>query len=75
MQNKEKCQGPKNDSDRLVYDIAILLKHTNDYKKYLNKVEAEKAESVLISQKEDRAIDFDIISKTKKDSIKKTYFK
>lgn len=71
LQNKEKCQGPKNDSDRLVYDVAILLKHTNDYKKYLNKVEAEKAESVLIGQKEDRAIDLDIISKTKKDSIKK----
>lgn len=43
--NKKNRNGPKNDADRINYDLAIVLKHIGDYKKYLAKLEAEEAES------------------------------
>ena len=42
--NKKNKKGPKNDAERVNYDLAIVLKHIGDYKKYLAKLEAEEAE-------------------------------
>lgn len=42
--NKKNNRGPKNDNERLVYDLAIILKHIPDYQKAKAKHEAEEAE-------------------------------
>lgn len=42
--NRQSRLGPKNDNDRLNYDLAIVLNHIEDYKKYVAKLEAEEAE-------------------------------
>lgn len=42
--NKINHKGPSNDTQRLNYDLAILLGHMNDYMKYLSRTKAEDAE-------------------------------
>ena len=41
--NRKNRRGPTSDADRVNYDLAIVLKHIGDYKKYLSKFEAEEA--------------------------------
>lgn len=43
-QNKTKGIGPKNDTDRLQYDLAILLNHTSDYIKSTTRTKEETSE-------------------------------
>lgn len=42
--NEIRGTGPKNDDERINYDLAIVLGHIEDYKKYLAKLKAEEAE-------------------------------
>lgn len=42
--NKTSHKGPKNDSDRVVYDLAILIGHMGDYIKYTTRTKEESAE-------------------------------
>ena len=44
QKNKINHTGPKNDIDRLRYDLAILISHTEDYKKHVAKVHALESE-------------------------------
>ena len=70
VDNKTNRKGPSNDSDRLRYDLAILLSHTNDYKKYQNRVRAEKSEAQMYAKKEDKSINYSEINKVKEASKK-----
>jgi hypothetical protein len=42
--NRAKNKGPKSNSERINYDLAIVLNHIEDYEKYVAKLEAEEAE-------------------------------
>ena len=42
--NKTNHKGPKNDADRIVYDLAILIGHVGDYIKYISTTKEESAE-------------------------------
>lgn len=55
--NKINHTGPKNDSDRLRYDLAILISHTDDYKKHVANVQALEAERKQ-RQKEVISVDY-----------------
>lgn len=61
--NRINHTGPKNDSDRLRYDLAILISHTEDYKKHVAKVQALEAERRQ-RQKENIAVDYSKIKTT-----------
>lgn len=54
--NKSNRKGPKNDNDRLRYDLAILLSHTNDYMTHITRSKEEVAE---ITTKVENAKKFD----------------
>ena len=64
--NKVKHKGPQNGSDRISYDFAIVLRHIEDYEKYVAKTKAEEAEREL-QAKETVKIDYNNI-KAKKDN-------
>ena len=66
--NKSNRKGPSNDNDRLRYDLAILLSHTNDYLKYITRT---KEEAVEIAAKVESAKTFDY-EKIYKQSKKET---
>ena len=61
--NKINHTGPKNDIDRLRYDLAILISHTEDYKKHIAKVHALEAERQQ-RQKEIVKVDYNKIKPT-----------
>jgi hypothetical protein len=42
--NKAKNKGPKANSERINYDLAIVLNHIEDYEKHIAKLEIEEAE-------------------------------
>lgn len=42
--NKTNHKGPSNDSDRITYDLAILISHVGDYIKYISRTKEEYAE-------------------------------
>lgn len=65
LKNKENNKGPKNDSDRIRYDLSILLGHIEDFYKYQNKVRAEKIEAKISSVKTDKSVNYSTISKVK----------
>lgn len=44
VKNKTNRNGPKNDSDRLRYDLAVLISHTGDYIKYTARTKQEVSE-------------------------------
>lgn len=54
--NKNKHKGPSNDADRLNYDLAILLKHSGDYMKYITRTKEEASE---IATRVEKANKFD----------------
>ena len=60
VNNKTNRSGPTNDSDRIKYDLAILLNHTEDYKKYKAKIDAEDIER-KIYKKENVKVDYNKI--------------
>ena len=64
--NKAKHKGPQNGSDRISYDFAIILRHIEDYEKYVARTKAEEAEREL-QAKETVKIDYNNI-KAKKDN-------
>lgn len=41
--NKTKNKGPTNDAQRLNYDLAIVISHVGDYKKYITSTKEEEA--------------------------------
>ena len=55
--NKVNDKGPKNDEQRLNYDLAIIIQHIGDYKKHLLKEEIETSEQKA-QQKETIKIDY-----------------
>ena len=57
--------GPKNDVDRLRYDLAILISHTEDYKRHLTKISALEAERQQ-RQMETIKVDYSKIKSTQK---------
>ncbi len=61
--NRKNRRGPTNDTDRVNYDLAIVLKHVSDYEKYLAKLEAEEAERQA-REKEKVKINYNNISNT-----------
>lgn len=63
--NKTNHKGPKNDNDRLRYDLAVLMSHTEDFKKHQNRVKAEYAEARAEARKEDKNINYGSINKAK----------
>lgn len=65
--NKAKHKGPQNGSDRISYDFAIILRHIEDYEKYVARTKAEEAEREL-QAKETVKIDYNNINT----EIKKT---
>lgn len=65
LNNKTNRKGPQNDNDRLRYDLAILISHTEDFKKHQNRVKAEKAEAEASVQKEEKNINYNTINKVK----------
>ena len=56
VNNRTNRKGPSNDSDRLRYDLAILLSHMNDYLKYTTRT---KEETVEVAAKVENAKKFD----------------
>lgn len=50
LTNKSNRKGPSNDSDRLRYDLAILINHTEDFKKHQNKIKAMEIERQIASK-------------------------
>lgn len=58
--NKSSNKGPGNDSDRLRYDLAILISHTEDFKKHQNKIKAMDAER-QIAERENIKINYNKI--------------
>jgi hypothetical protein len=54
--NRNKNKGPKNSSDRLRYDLAVLLTHTDDYNNYITRTKEEAAE---IATRTEQANKFD----------------
>ena len=46
IRNKMNHKGPKNDSERIIYDLAIVLRHLEDYFTWKAKSEANKKEVV-----------------------------
>ena len=65
VKNKINRTGPKNDSDRLRYDLAILVSHTEDYKKHIAKVQELEAERQQ-RQKENIKVDYNKIKSTQR---------
>ena len=68
--NKNNNKGPSNGNDRLRYDLAILLSHTNDYIKHTTR---SKEEALEISTKVESAKKFDyekIYKQSKKEEKK-----
>ena len=63
--NKINHTGPKNDVDRLRYDLAILISHTEDYKKHLAKIQSLEAERQQ-RQKEIVKVDYNKIKPEQK---------
>lgn len=61
--NKINHTGPKNDSDRLRYDLAILISHTEDYKRHIAQVQALEAERQQ-REKENVKVDYNKIKST-----------
>ncbi len=63
--NRANRNGPSNGDDRIRYDLAILLSHTNDYIKYQNKVktEREEQEKIIKSIRAHGAIDYTSLGK------------
>lgn len=67
--NKNKRQGPNSDTDRLNYDLAVLLSHANDYKKYVTRTKEEASE---IATRVEKANKFDyekIYKESKKQDV------
>lgn len=60
LTNKSNRKGPSNDSDRLRYDLAILISHTEDFKKHQSKIKAMEIERQIAS-KENINIDYNKI--------------
>lgn len=58
--NIQNHQGPKNDSDRILYDLAIVVRHLDDFKKYQSKIKAMDAER-KIAEKENIKINYNKI--------------
>lgn len=65
VDNKFRNSGPSNGDDRIRYDFAILLKHTNDYKRYQDKMkyEREEQEKIIQSVKTQPVIDYASLGK------------
>lgn len=63
LNNKKNHKGPKNDSDRLGYDLAIVLSKVPNYIAYKNKIDAEEAERKK-AQEEKVKINYNNIAKT-----------
>ena len=55
--NKKIKKGPKNDSERINYDLAIVLNHVTDYERYIEKIKIEEAEREMAA-KEKIKIDY-----------------
>ena len=62
--NKSKNKGPKTASDRIRYDLAILLTHTDDYKKHIEKIKAEHKEATDIINDSRVKINYNTIAQT-----------
>lgn len=60
-QNKQNKKGPKTDTERLPYDLAILVQHIPDYLKYKAKCDAEEAEREA-QKKEKIKIDYNKVN-------------
>lgn len=71
LKNKENNRGPQTDNDRIRYDLSILLSHLEDFKRYQNKVKAEKVEAQASAQKENKNIDYKAINKIKEINTKR----
>lgn len=70
MKNKANNKGPKSDDERLLYDLAILLQHINDFIKFKHREMAEKEEQekIIKSMKTQSKIDYTSLGKaTNKD--------
>jgi hypothetical protein len=60
--NKSNHKGPKNDTDRLRYDLAIVIQHIGDYKKHIAKEETQRAE-IIKTIKQQPTIDYASLNK------------
>ena len=60
LNNASNHKGPKNLTSRLRYDLAILVRHFDEFKKHQNNIKAMEAES-KIAEKEDIKINYDKI--------------
>jgi hypothetical protein len=67
LSNKSNRKGPKNDNDRLRYDLAILISHTEDFKKHQNKIAAMESER-QIAEKENIKINYNKIKTVHSDN-------
>jgi hypothetical protein len=67
LSNKSNRKGPKNDNDRLRYDLAILISHTEDFKKHQNKIAAMESER-QIAAKENIKINYNKIKTVNSDN-------
>lgn len=63
--NKNKRQGPSSDTERLNYDLAVLLSHANDYKKYITRTKEEASEIAARIEKANK-FDYEKIYKESK---------
>ena len=50
VRNKTQHKGPENDSQRLIYDFAVVVNHLEDYKRYMARTKVE--DSVVQQQKQ-----------------------
>lgn len=67
INNKANRKGPQNDNDRLRYDLAILIGHVEDFKKYQSRIKAMEEER-RIANKENIKIDYNKIKTSNKNN-------
>ena len=66
--NRASRKGPSNDTERLRYDLAILMGHVEDYKKYKARKESQRNEIIDLIKKQPK-IDYSSLSQCKQGNL------
>lgn len=69
LNNRANRKGPQNDDDRLRYDLAILIGHVGDFKKYKAREESQRNE-IINSIKKQPKIDYSSLNRRVQDKSK-----
>ena len=67
VRNKANNKGPKNDAERINYDLSIVVGHVADYIKYMNKIKSAEIEREN-KRKEEIKVDYNKIKTSSNDN-------